>query len=103
MDNPNGQSGTWAMMLVVAGFPTLTTGLPRHDVRVRCRSRDRVPDENTLQETLVEPAGVMHACEDFKGTRGTPTIFGDLGPCPSCVVETGDGLTWVVMEPDPSP
>ncbi len=66
-----------------------------------------MPGENALQETLVEPAGVMlcvmDACENCKGTRGTPTIFGDLGPCPSCVVETADALTWVVMEPDPIP
>ncbi len=65
------------------------------------------PTETTLQKTLVEPAGVMlcvmDACEDFKGTRGTPTIFGDLCPCPSCVMESADGLTWVVMEPDPTP
>lgn len=40
----------------------------------------------------------MDACEDCNGTRATPTIFGDLGPCPSCVIDTGE--TWVVFEDD---
>ena len=40
----------------------------------------------------------MPRCEDCNGTRATPTIFGDLGPCLSCVIESDDGATWVVVE-----
>ena len=39
-------------------------------------------------------------CDDCKGTRSTPDIFGDLGPCPSCVIESDEGTTWAVIESD---
>jgi hypothetical protein len=36
-------------------------------------------------------------CLDCSGTRSVPDLFGDLGPCPSCVIDAGE--TFVVLEP----
>ena len=41
-------------------------------------------------------------CGDCDGTRAVPDILGDLEACPSCVLESPDGSSWVVLE-DPSP
>lgn len=42
----------------------------------------------------------MPLCDDCNGSRSTPDIFGDPGPCSSCVIESDDGETWVVIEPE---
>jgi hypothetical protein len=35
-------------------------------------------------------------CEECSGSRAIPDIFGDYGPCPSCVIDAGE--TFVVLE-----
>lgn len=45
----------------------------------------------------------MGACIDCSGSRAVPDIFGDLVACPACVVESADGTSWVVLEPEPEP
>lgn len=42
----------------------------------------------------------MVECQDCFGTRSTPDVFGDLGPCPSCVVVADEGESWVVIDSD---
>ena len=42
----------------------------------------------------------MALCDDCGGTRSVPDIFGDPGPCPSCVIVSEDGRSWVVLEDD---
>ncbi len=42
----------------------------------------------------------MTDCLDCSGSRSVPDFFGDLGPCPSCVIVSADSETWVVVVED---
>jgi hypothetical protein len=44
-----------------------------------------------LLATALMLVGMTH-CLDCSGARSVPDVFGDPGPCPSCVVESDDGV-----------